>query len=125
MDTAASGPLWQAQTIPWDHSIPDKSNAAVMQPPQRQPRLLFGSSNQNGEFPLAANPQIVLHVLTECHLDPQDLARLEASAVHCCPVLCSGHRRVGNVGCGGRAISADKKVVQDREEKHRLAAWLI
>ncbi|PQQ05481.1 ultraviolet-B receptor UVR8 [Prunus yedoensis var. nudiflora] len=32
-----------------------------------------------GEFPLAANPSIVLHVLTACNLDPQDLAKLEAT----------------------------------------------
>lgn len=32
-----------------------------------------------GEFPLAAKPSIVLHVLTACNLDPQDLAKLEAS----------------------------------------------
>ncbi|XP_026662702.2 probable E3 ubiquitin-protein ligase HERC1 [Phoenix dactylifera] len=33
-----------------------------------------------GEFPLAANPSMVLHILTSCNFDPQDLARLEASS---------------------------------------------
>nr|DAD47835.1 TPA_asm: hypothetical protein HUJ06_017772 [Nelumbo nucifera] len=42
---------------------------------QRQQRHCFG------EFPLAANPSIVLHVLTDCNLDPQDLAKLEASSL--------------------------------------------
>ncbi|CAO2829385.1 unnamed protein product [Amaranthus hypochondriacus] len=32
-----------------------------------------------GEFPLAAKPSIVLHVLTACNLDPQDLAKLEVT----------------------------------------------
>ncbi|GMH01537.1 hypothetical protein Nepgr_003376 [Nepenthes gracilis] len=45
---------------------------------QRQVRHCFGDSTP-GEFPLAANPSIVLHVLTACNLDPQDLAKLEAT----------------------------------------------
>lgn len=45
---------------------------------QRQVRHCFGDLVP-GEFPLAANPSIVLHVLTACNLDPQDLAKLEAT----------------------------------------------
>ncbi|XP_074274358.1 ultraviolet-B receptor UVR8-like [Silene latifolia] len=45
---------------------------------QRLVRHCFGNSIP-GEFPLAANPSIVLHVLTSCSLDPQDLAKLEAT----------------------------------------------
>lgn len=44
----------------------------------RQTRHCFGDTTP-GEFPLSANPSIVLHVLTGCNLDPQDLAKLEAS----------------------------------------------
>ncbi|GAB2297852.1 hypothetical protein Dimus_031938 [Dionaea muscipula] len=32
-----------------------------------------------GEFPLASYPSLVVHVLTSCNVDPQDLARLEAT----------------------------------------------
>ncbi|XP_006653534.2 E3 ubiquitin-protein ligase HERC2-like [Oryza brachyantha] len=32
-----------------------------------------------GEFPLAANPSILLHVFSSCDLDPKDLAALEAT----------------------------------------------
>uniref|UniRef100_A0A2P2LWC4 Ultraviolet-B receptor UVR8-like n=2 Tax=Rhizophora mucronata TaxID=61149 RepID=A0A2P2LWC4_RHIMU len=45
---------------------------------ERNQRHCFGESAP-GEFPLAANPSIVLHVLTACNLDPQDLAKLEAT----------------------------------------------
>ncbi|CAN0896332.1 Ultraviolet-B receptor UVR8 [Linum grandiflorum] len=45
---------------------------------QRNQRHCYGESTP-GEFPLAANPSIVLHVLTACNLDPQDLAKLEAT----------------------------------------------
>lgn len=47
---------------------------------QRSQRHCFGDSAP-GEFPLAANPSIVLHVLTSCNLEPDDLAHLEASSV--------------------------------------------
>lgn len=61
--------------------IPDQSvNALVTSSPrsfQRQQRHCFGDATP-GEFPLSANPSIVLHVLTGCNLDPQDLAKLEA-----------------------------------------------
>nr|CAD1820041.1 unnamed protein product [Ananas comosus var. bracteatus] len=41
-------------------------------------RHCFGNSAP-GEFPLAASPSVVLHVLTASDLDPQDLAKLEAT----------------------------------------------
>ncbi|XP_038892063.1 ultraviolet-B receptor UVR8 [Benincasa hispida] len=64
------------------HSIPDQSVSAIITSttstfPQSK-RHCFGESDP-GEFPLAANPSIVLHVLTACNLDPQDLAKLEAT----------------------------------------------
>lgn len=66
------------------HNIPDQPIAAIvatqLPPFQRQQRHCFGDSTP-GEFPLSANPSIVLHVLTACNLDPQDLAKLEASSV--------------------------------------------
>jgi hypothetical protein len=65
------------------HLIVDDALALVtplQQSFQRSQRLCFGDSAP-GEFPLAANPSIVLHVLTSCNLDPEDLAHLEASNV--------------------------------------------
>jgi hypothetical protein len=47
---------------------------------QRSQRHCLGDSAP-GEFPLAANPSIVLHVLTSCNLEPEDLAHLEASSI--------------------------------------------
>jgi hypothetical protein len=52
----------------------------LQQPFQRSQHHCFGDSAP-GEFPLAANPSIVLHVLTSCDLDPEDLAHLEASNI--------------------------------------------
>ncbi|GAV59800.1 RCC1 domain-containing protein [Cephalotus follicularis] len=64
------------------HNIPDQSITAIITTPvptcQRNQRHCCGDSIP-GEFPLAANPSIVLHVLTACNLDPQDLAKLEAT----------------------------------------------
>ncbi|KAK7359049.1 hypothetical protein VNO77_00994 [Canavalia gladiata] len=68
------------------HNIPDQPITAIVatQLPtfQRQQRHCFGDSGP-GEFPLSANPSIVLHVLTAFNLYPQDLAKLEASAATC------------------------------------------
>jgi hypothetical protein len=79
MDATTSG----TPTIQY-HNIPDQPITAIVSSPvpafQRQQRHCFGDSIP-GEFPLSANPSIVLHVLTACHLDPQDLAKLEASAL--------------------------------------------
>ncbi|KAM7464702.1 hypothetical protein LguiA_032823 [Lonicera macranthoides] len=79
MDATTSGtPIIQY------HSIPDQPIPALVTSPilsfQRQQRHCFGDENP-GEFPLSANPSIVLHVFTSCNLDPQDLAKLEASAL--------------------------------------------
>lgn len=76
-----NGALSQAPSIQY-HGITEQSLAVVIQPQsfQRQQRHCFGNSTP-GEFPLAANPSIVLHVLTECDLDPQDLASLEATCL--------------------------------------------
>lgn len=77
MDATTSG----TPTIQY-HNIPDQSGTAIAAASiptfPRQVRHCFGDSSP-GEFPLAANPSIVLHVLTACNLDPRDLAKLEAS----------------------------------------------
>ncbi|KAJ1685779.1 hypothetical protein LUZ63_017169 [Rhynchospora breviuscula] len=52
--------------------------SALQQTYQRSQRHCFGESTP-GEFPLAANPSIVLHVLTSCNLNPEDLAHLEVT----------------------------------------------
>ncbi|KAL6577937.1 hypothetical protein OROMI_010265 [Orobanche minor] len=76
MDAAASGP----SSIQYQN-IPEQAIASFAPPPvayQRQQRHCFGNEGP-GEFPLSANPSIVLHFLTACNLDPQDLAKLEAT----------------------------------------------
>ncbi|KAG4975383.1 Ultraviolet-B receptor UVR8 [Glycine soja] len=82
MDATTSG----TPTIQY-HNIPDQPITAIIATPlptfQRQQRHCFGDSTP-GEFPLSANPSIVLHVLTACNLDPQDLAKLEASVIMLC-----------------------------------------
>ncbi|XP_068665583.1 ultraviolet-B receptor UVR8-like [Aristolochia californica] len=71
MDATTSGP-------PSIQSYQLLSLASPLQTFQRHQRHCFGDSTP-GEFPLAANPSIVLHVLTGCKLDPKDLAKLEAT----------------------------------------------
>lgn len=69
------------QTSVQFHNIAEQTIASLVPPAvtfQRQQRHCFGNTTP-GEFPLSANPSIVLHVLTGCNLDPQDLAKLEAS----------------------------------------------
>lgn len=79
MDAAASGALWPPPSMTF-YSTTDQSHTASSQMPtfHRQQRLCYGDSC-HGEFPLSANPSIVLHVLSSCFLDPEDLARLEAT----------------------------------------------
>ncbi|KAL2616332.1 hypothetical protein AAZX31_08G128200 [Glycine max] len=67
------------------HNIPDQPITTIvatqlptLQGQQEQQHHCFGDSSP-GEFPLSANPSIVLHVLTTCNLYPQDLAKLEAT----------------------------------------------
>ncbi|XP_076960235.1 ultraviolet-B receptor UVR8-like [Bidens hawaiensis] len=62
------------------HNIPDQPIMTIPITPSldRETRHCFGDETP-GEFPLSANPSIVLHVLTSCSLDPQDLAKLEAT----------------------------------------------
>ncbi|KNA04190.1 hypothetical protein SOVF_202040 [Spinacia oleracea] len=79
MDATTSG----TETIQFCN-IPEQPIAATLITSPRLPAFLrqvrhcFGDQVP-GEFPLAANPSIVLHVLTACNLDPQDLAKLEAT----------------------------------------------
>lgn len=75
MDATASG----TPTIQFHHNLPEQPiPTTTITFERRQQRHCFGDSIP-GEFPLAASPHIVLHVLTTCNLDPQDLAKLEAS----------------------------------------------
>lgn len=74
MDATTSGtPTVQYHNIP-EQQIPTSPGPSF----NRQTRHCFGDATP-GEFPLSANPSIVLHVLTGCNLDPQDLAKLKAS----------------------------------------------
>ena len=79
MDTKTSSGLWSSTSIQYyvvnESPLSSEPHLKII---HQQQRHCYGSTSQ-GEFPLAANPSIVLHVLTECNLDPQDLARLEAS----------------------------------------------
>nr|GMD26222.1 ultraviolet-B receptor UVR8 [Ipomoea batatas] len=78
MDTTASG----TPSVQYCN-IAEQPIATLVTSPvptfQKQQRHCFGNTRP-GEFPLSANPSIVLHVLTGCNLDPQDLAILEACA---------------------------------------------
>ncbi|CAN1295404.1 Ultraviolet-B receptor UVR8 [Linum perenne] len=76
MESTASGAPSTVQYI--NIAEPPITAIVVSQPFQRNQRHCYGDSIP-GEFPLAANPSIVLHVLTTCNFDPQDLAKLEAS----------------------------------------------
>ncbi|KAF8408351.1 hypothetical protein HHK36_007500 [Tetracentron sinense] len=79
MDATASG----TPTIQYHNIVDPPITALVLSPLptfHRHQRHCFGDSTP-GEFPLAANPSIVLHVLTDCNLNPQDLAKLEASSL--------------------------------------------
>lgn len=87
MDATTSGtPSIQLHNIPEQQIaalvIPEQPIVALITSPlpifERQQRHCFGNASP-GEFPLSANPSIVLHVLTGCNLDPQDLAKLEAT----------------------------------------------
>lgn len=74
MDATTSGtPALQYHNLP---EQPVSTASPPLSPFQRQKRHCFGDSTP-GDFPLAASPSIVLHVLTECRLDPRDLANLE------------------------------------------------
>ncbi|KHN24115.1 E3 ubiquitin-protein ligase HERC2 [Glycine soja] len=97
MDATTSG----TPTVQY-HNIPDQPITAIIATPlptfQRQQRHCFGDSTP-GEFPLSANPSIVLHVLTACNLEPQDLAKLEASDTMFCLcelATCSFFRQPAN-----------------------------
>ncbi|XP_047937568.1 ultraviolet-B receptor UVR8-like [Salvia hispanica] len=76
MDTTASG----ASSVQY-HNVTEQAIVPLAPPPvahQRQQRHCFGNAIP-GEFPLSANPSIVLHFLSACNLDPQDLAKLEVT----------------------------------------------
>ncbi|CAN1312807.1 Ultraviolet-B receptor UVR8 [Linum perenne] len=75
MDATTSG----TPTVQYMNITEQQPITAIVSTFQRNQRHCYGESTP-GEFPLAANPSIVLHVLTACNLDPQDLAKLEASS---------------------------------------------
>ncbi|XP_020572054.1 probable E3 ubiquitin-protein ligase HERC4 [Phalaenopsis equestris] len=77
MDATASG---ASPSIPYINLIdqPLSLVTPLQQSLQRCQRHCFGNAHP-GEFPLATSPSIVLHVLTSCDLDPEDLAHLEAT----------------------------------------------
>ncbi|KAK6930910.1 Regulator of chromosome condensation, RCC1 [Dillenia turbinata] len=122
------------------HSIPDQPITALVTSPvpafQRQTRHCFGDSSPRG-FPLAANPSIFLHVLTGCNLDPQDLAKLEASV----SATCSYFRQPANFApdyelslselaaldmCQKRAIFKPMKADERRALKERCGgSWKL
>ncbi|PHU02932.1 hypothetical protein BC332_28183 [Capsicum chinense] len=81
------------------HNIAEQPIATIVTSPvstfQRQVRHCFGNETP-GEFPLSANPSIVLHVLTGCNLDPQDLSTLEASVYLLGLATCSFFRQPAN-----------------------------
>jgi hypothetical protein len=77
MDATAS----EASLVIQFHNI---VHDATSQSPQRDPedehtKRHFSGEEAIGQFPLAANPSILLHLLSSCELDPKDLAALEAS----------------------------------------------
>ncbi|KAH7681525.1 Regulator of chromosome condensation 1/beta-lactamase-inhibitor protein II [Dioscorea alata] len=77
MDATTSG---ASPPLPY-HNIIDQPLSLItplQQTCQRLQRRCYGISTP-GEFPLAAHPSVVLHVLTSNHLDPQELAYLEAT----------------------------------------------
>ncbi|XP_031386475.1 ultraviolet-B receptor UVR8 [Punica granatum] len=131
MDATTSG----TPSIPY-HNIADPPITPIVDSPgaafQRQMRHCFGDSRP-GEFPLAANPSIVLHVLTACNLDPQDLAKLEAT--------CNFFRQPANFApdpelsitelaaldmCQKRAIFRPMKASERQELKERCGgSWKL
>ncbi|CAN8266453.1 unnamed protein product [Cochlearia groenlandica] len=80
MDATSSGTSGLQYLPEQPVSTASPPTTTTMSPLHRQKRHCFGETTP-GEFPLAANPSIVLHVLTESTLDPLDLANLEAT---CC-----------------------------------------
>ncbi|KAJ0977332.1 hypothetical protein J5N97_012806 [Dioscorea zingiberensis] len=78
MDATTSGATPPIQY----HNIIDQSLSLIMplqQTCQHVQRHCFDTNSTRGEFPLAVNPGLLLHVLTSCHLDPEDLANFEAT----------------------------------------------
>ena len=70
MDTTTSSGLWPSTSIQY-YAVNESplSSEPHLQIIHQQQRHCYGSTSQ-GEFPLATNPFVVLHVLMECNLDP-------------------------------------------------------
>ncbi|KAG0492811.1 hypothetical protein HPP92_006209 [Vanilla planifolia] len=76
MDATSSG---ASPSIPYLNII--KQHLPLVSPQQQSlqcQRQCLGTDHP-GEFPLSTSPWIVLHVLTSCAFDPEDLARLEVT----------------------------------------------
>ena len=71
--TASGGAIWTPPGVPYCPTPEHPETSFAL-----HKRICYNDYIQ-GEFPLSANPSIVLHVLSACSLDPEDLARLEAS----------------------------------------------
>lgn len=79
MDSTASG----ASSVQCHSIVEEKTIGPVVPSPvtyEKRQRLCFGNPSP-GEFPLAAKPSILLNLLVDCNLDPEDLAKLEASVL--------------------------------------------
>ncbi|KAE9587796.1 putative regulator of chromosome condensation 1/beta-lactamase-inhibitor protein II [Lupinus albus] len=133
MDTTTNGtPTIQYHNI--DKSI--TTTAIVVATPLPQPILQRGQQRPcfaPGEFPLSANPSVLLHVLTAYDFDPQDLAKLEAT--------CSFFRKPANYApdfelslselaaldmCQKRAIFKPMTTEQRQEFKQRCGgSWKL
>eukprot|EP00897_Mesotaenium_endlicherianum_P007685 jgi/Mesen1/6945/ME000360S06210 len=101
--------------------------AAAVELVSPRPESVGGRSRSSGagggEFQLAGHPMLVLRVLSECHLEPEDLARLEK------PIDGSGAGGgLGGLGGGGAAdevvVGADEESFQKDVFKPRLVAAL-
>jgi hypothetical protein len=77
MDATASE---AALVIQFHNIVHDDTSLSPPRDPEAEPSKRHVSGEEAiGQFPLAANPSILLHLLSSCELDPKDLAALEAS----------------------------------------------
>ncbi|KAI4373825.1 hypothetical protein MLD38_011899 [Melastoma candidum] len=78
MDASSRG----SQAIQYHNIVEQQLSAVIATSPLRKflraTRQCLGDSSP-GDFPLASNPSVLLHVLTSCNFSSHDLARLEAS----------------------------------------------
>ena len=77
MDATAS----EAALVIQFHNIVNDatSHSLPLDPDAEHAKRHFRGDEAMGQFPLTANPSILLHLLSSCELDPKDLAALEVS----------------------------------------------